>query len=360
MRRAILIALDSVGVDPLGHDRPGSVYAESAFLFPRGRSGTPLELPRAPIEGALVETDVTGGRTSGSIECAITYTTLMSGQDALAAHGLVQGLGSRDRLLEGLIEQANLFARFDRPALANAIFPAHLPCFRGGYVEDLAPTFERAAIEASVRYRGAPVVLGGKGKHGFAELYTLYEVNHNVFVHAARRASVRLRTWDDVRAGEALTGSLTHELEAELDLRLFCPPGARGHEDGRPLAPRSADEAAQVIARLSAAHDLVFYKVQLADLVSHTGRLDLARDCFLLLERFIGAVLARVDAQDTLVVVTSDHGHLEQTTFAHGHPRSMVPTWVFAPGARDLAGACTTPVGIHRLVAGVTSASGSA
>ena len=36
-QKQILIALDSVGIDPLGHDRPVSVYSDSRFLFPRGR-----------------------------------------------------------------------------------------------------------------------------------------------------------------------------------------------------------------------------------------------------------------------------------------------------------------------------------
>ena len=38
-RRQILIALDSVGIDPLGHDRPESVYGDGRFLFPRGEHG---------------------------------------------------------------------------------------------------------------------------------------------------------------------------------------------------------------------------------------------------------------------------------------------------------------------------------
>jgi len=37
MASVLLIALDSVGIDSLGHERPESVYAQSRFLFPRGR-----------------------------------------------------------------------------------------------------------------------------------------------------------------------------------------------------------------------------------------------------------------------------------------------------------------------------------
>src|SRR5262245_3173359 len=68
-RRIILLALDSVGIDPLGHQRPESVYARSRFLFPTDRSGDVLPILRAPVRGALVETDVVGGHERGAIEC---------------------------------------------------------------------------------------------------------------------------------------------------------------------------------------------------------------------------------------------------------------------------------------------------
>jgi REP element-mobilizing transposase RayT len=55
----LLIALDSVGIDPLGHDRPESVYGDSRFLFPRGCAGAPLPVRDSPVAGVLVETDVT-------------------------------------------------------------------------------------------------------------------------------------------------------------------------------------------------------------------------------------------------------------------------------------------------------------
>ena len=93
-RKRILIALDSVGIDPLGHNRPESVYSDSRFLFPRGVQGQVLSLPDAPLPGILVETDVTGGAEQGAIECAITYTSIFSGQSAIREHGHLEQLGS--------------------------------------------------------------------------------------------------------------------------------------------------------------------------------------------------------------------------------------------------------------------------
>jgi hypothetical protein len=338
----LLVALDSVGIDPLGHDRAASVYAGSTFLFPRGRAGALLDLPDAPVEGALVETDVTGGERRGSIECAITYTTLFTGTDALKEHGLVQGLGLREQVLERLLSGDTLFHRFaGRACLANALFPAHLPFLRGSYVQDLLPAFDRDAVEARVTLRGEPVRLTGPDKHGLAELFTIAELNQNPFVLAARRAGVRLRTWADVRAGEALTSTLTHALERALDLSIF---------DATPLPARTPEEGAAVLARLAASHAFTFYKYQTADLVAHTHRVDLARETFAEIERFLGALLAELPL-GTRTIVTSDHGHLEQVGFTRGHPKSNVPTWVFGPDARRVADGLREPAAIHRHIA---------
>src|SRR5437879_10600328 len=93
----ILIAVDSVGIDPFGHDRPESVYSDSRFLFPRGKRGEVLELSNAPLNGALVETDVTAGRERGGIEFALTYTSIFTGQKAVRRQGLVPSPGFEDQ-----------------------------------------------------------------------------------------------------------------------------------------------------------------------------------------------------------------------------------------------------------------------
>ena len=340
-----MIALDSVGIDPLGHRRAESVYAESRFLFPAAEGDGPLALSAAPAPGALVATDVTGGRERGAIECAITYTSLFTGIDALERHGLMQGLGLRDGALEAMVAERNLFDSFARPCLANAVFPVDLPCFREGYVAGL-PRFERAALEAGVTWRGEPVVLRGRDKRGFAELFTLCEINQNVFVHAALEAGVPLLTYDDARAGRALTSSLTCELEAEFDLR------ALGIEPLPVITPAAAGE---LLAGLSRDHDFVFYKDQLPDLVSHTGRVDLARETFAGIEAFLEGLLRALpdvgEPDGPIVVVTSDHGHLEQVGFAQGHPKSRVPTWVFGPDPVAIAAQLRTPTAIFELFA---------
>jgi hypothetical protein len=342
MPHVLLIALDSVGIDPLGHYRPESVYAQSRFLFPRMQGPDPLPLTDAPVPGALVETVVAGEDQTGAIECAITYTSIFSGQSALEQHGLLQGLGLKEQTLKEMVHQDNLFRRFARPCLANAIFPVHLAFLGSSFVQDLVPAYDRKAVEAVLACDGRPIRLRGPDKHGFAELFTLGEINQNIFVYAAREAGLPLRTWDDVRRGQALTATLTHELENRFNWSAL----------GQAALPlRSAEDAAKILAALAARHDFTFYKYQMADLVSHTGQVESARAVFDIIETFLGAVLSAIDPAETVVVVTSDHGHLEQVAFTRGHPKSKVPTWYFGPDAEVQASRLRRPEGIFHVIA---------
>src|SRR5262249_12268882 len=156
-------------------------------------------LSDAPVPGVLVATNVVDEKDCGGIECAITYTSIFSGQSAVDQHGLLQGLGLQEAALREMIARENLFRQFRKPCLANAIFPLHLTFLGSSYVEDLVPHFDREAVEVSLRFDGRPVRLRGVEKYGFAELFTLAEINQNIFVHAARQAELPLPTWNEVR-----------------------------------------------------------------------------------------------------------------------------------------------------------------
>jgi hypothetical protein len=287
----------------------------------------------------LVETDVVNGHDPGAIECAITYTSIFSGRSAVREHGLMRGLGLADRLLEQLVSSDNLFRRFERSCLANAVFPAHLEFFGNSYVAERLQSFSREEVEKGLRFRGRPVSFRGAQKNGFAELYTLAEINQNIFVFAAREAGVPLNTWQEVRQGAALTSSMTHDLENQFDLSFF---------DQEPLPPRTPEKAADILAELSRNHEFTFYKYQIPDLVSHTGQVDSAREVFAIIERFVRSVLAAVDSAETIVIVTSDHGHLEQLSTSRGHPRSKVPTWYFGAEPRRFVDRLQRPEGIFQ------------
>jgi hypothetical protein len=78
---------------------------------------------------------------------------------------------------------------------------------------------------------------------------------------------------------------------------------------------------------------------------------ELARAIFETIETFLEAVLGRINPAETVVIVTSDHGHLEQVGYTRGHPRSKVPTWYFGSDAEAHAARMRRPEGIFHVIA---------
>lgn len=105
-----------------------------------------------------------------------------------------------------------------------------------------------------------------------------------------------------------------------------------------------------MLAELAGRHDFTFYKYQIPDLVSHTGKVDLARDVFAVIEEFVERLLSRLDPAENILIVTSDHGHLEQVASSHAHPKTRVPTWYFGTDAEASAARLRRPEDIFHLL----------
>ncbi|MCS6992838.1 MAG: alkaline phosphatase family protein [Anaerolineales bacterium] len=128
---------------------------------------------------------------------------------------------------------------------------------------------------------------------------------------AVTRAGLPLHSADDLRAGRAisadLTGSGWHE-------RL-------GHSEVPLLAP---DQAGIRLAELAAGCDFAFFEYWLTDYAGHAQDMQAA---VRLLEEFdavLGGLLAAWDDQTGLIVLTSDHGNLEDLS-TRRHTTNPVP-----------------------------------
>ncbi len=135
-------------------------------------------------------------------------------------------------------------------------------------------------------------------------------------------AGVRLRREADLRAGEALTAELTADAWRErlgLDVPVITPP-----------------EAGRRLASLSRQSDLTLFEYYLTDKAGHSRDPDRAADVLRALDPFFGA-LADSTGADDLIVVTSDHGNLEDLG-TKTHTRHPVPFVALGTGAEALAG----------------------
>jgi hypothetical protein len=131
----------------------------------------------------------------------------------------------------------------------------------------------------------------------------------------ALAAGAPIPTLDDLIKGRAVLWDITHEI-------------ASGHL-GYELPEVSPEEAGARLARLAAEYDLVLYESFLTDLAGHR-RIEpewvLSR-----LDAFLGAILVHRSPETTLVV-SSDHGNLEDAT-TKAHTTNPVPLLVVGPAA---------------------------
>jgi hypothetical protein len=104
------------------------------------------------------------------------------------------------------------------------------------------------------------------------------------------------RNWDDLAGGRAVVHDLTHW---------------RMRERGLDLAPRAPEEAGSIIAREAERADFSLFEYFETDRAGHDQDRPRAMRCLADVNRALETVLASVDLGVTTVLVTSDHGNLE-------------------------------------------------
>lgn len=139
---------------------------------------------------------------------------------------------------------------------------------------------------------------------------------------AVTSAGIPLRTRDDLFAGEALSADFTGEGWRE---RL-------GLVDTPVLPPFTAGER---LAALTRAVDFAFFEFWLSDYAGHSQ--DMAAACSLLetVDQVLAGLFDSWDDRDGLILLTSDHGNLEDLT-TRRHTANPVPGLVIgAPAMRE-------------------------
>ena len=135
-----------------------------------------------------------------------------------------------------------------------------------------------------------------------------------------RAAGLPFMTVEDVRAGRALF----HDFSMR-------DPRLRGLD----LAAVDPGEAGRVLAGAAFPYNLSIYEFFLSDQVGHTGDLAAARRVAGELEEFLAGVLRASDLETSHVVVTSDHGNMEDMS-VKSHTHNPVPALIWGPEADRL------------------------
>jgi hypothetical protein len=134
---------------------------------------------------------------------------------------------------------------------------------------------------------------------------------------AATAAGVPLRTAEDLQNGKALSADFTGQGWAD--------------QPGFPPAPiLQLAEAGGRLAELARSVDLAWFDFWPSDVAGHRGEMAPARALLEHLDGVLGGLFRAWDGSPDLVLLTSDHGNLEDLA-ERGHTRNPVPALLIGP-----------------------------
>lgn len=97
----------------------------------------------------------------------------------------------------------------------------------------------------------------------------------------------------------------------------------------------SAEKAGQILARASQNYDFCLYEFFKTDRAGHARDINYATQILVQLEQFIISLLNHTDLSNTLILLTSDHGNIEDLS-VKTHTSNPVPLIAWGPAKDDL------------------------
>lgn len=139
---------------------------------------------------------------------------------------------------------------------------------------------------------------------------------------AVSSAGIYLMNADDLFARRALSADFTGR-------------AWRDHLD-YPEAPLfEPQEAGETLARLASGYDLAFFEYWLTDYAGHKQDQEGANDILVTFDRMLGGLLSAWNDEEGLILITSDHGNMEDLS-TRRHTDNPVPALVIgAPPLRE-------------------------
>ncbi|MBL8092656.1 MAG: hypothetical protein JNL73_00715 [Anaerolineales bacterium] len=279
MPRILFLFLDGVG---LGADDPAR---------------NPLAAADLPTLSALLA----GARPLAATLRTETASALFIPTDAgLGVDGLPQSATGQAALLTGRNIPAEIGGHWGpKPNAAVA------QVLRAGSIfHELRSAGRRAALLSGYPQRYFDAIASGRRSYSAIPL-------------AATAAGLDLAGEDDIRAGRALGADFTNAFwrsELGSDVPVYTPR-----------------EAGQRLAAAAAEYDFALFEHWVTDYVGHRGALSDGIALVEQIDQVLAGVLDRWDLARDLVIITSDHGNLEDLGHRH-HTLNRVPTFLIGAG----------------------------
>ena len=270
----LLFFIDGLGIGTRGTHNPldGLEGASPLALF----QGEPAELA---FDGKLAITDACLG-VDGRPQSASGQTTILTGVNAAAVIGYHKQGFPNQALLE-IIREQSIFIELKRAGVHPITF---------------ANTYTQKFFEKRPRWISATTA-------------------------AVEAAGLRFNVVEDLRDGRAVFHDFTNAMLIER---------------GETVALRTPEEAGEVLAAIVAANNFTLYEYFITDKIGHAQDWRAARRTLPMLARFIRTLLAKLDLERSTVILTSDHGNVEDLS-VRNHTLNPVPTIVWGRNRQRIA-----------------------
>jgi len=270
----LLFFIDGLGIGSRGPFNPldGLDDAEPLAIF---RDEQPVTI----FDGIIVPTDACLG-IEGRPQSASGQTTILTGINVPATLGYHKQGFPNSAMLE-ILREHSIFLQLTRAGIEPITF---------------ANTYTQKFFDERPRWVSATTA-------------------------AVEAAGLSFRTVTDLKAGHAVYQDFTNALLI-----------ARGEQ----VEPRTVDEAAVVLARIVGENRFTLYEYFITDKVGHAQDMQTARMVLRNLARLIREVLAGIDLHHTSVILTSDHGNIEDLS-SRNHTLNPIPTIVWGANKERIA-----------------------
>jgi hypothetical protein len=275
----LLFFIDGLGIGTRGPHNPLDNLPNAAPL-----AVFQNEPPETFLDAIVVPTDPRLG-IEGRPQSASGQTTILTGVNAPVAVGYHKQGFPNKALLE-IIEQRSIFRQLKDAGVAPITF---------------ANAYTRRFFDERPRWVSATTA-------------------------AVEAAGLPFRTVADVQQGAAVFMDYTNRLLLER---------------GEDVTLRSEAEAAAVLARIAAENRFTLYEYFITDKVGHAQDMPLAKMVLTSLALFIRELLTRLDLKRTTVILTSDHGNIEDLSLRN-HTLYDVPTIVWGAQRETIAASIQT------------------
>jgi hypothetical protein len=275
-QHVIIVFLDGVGLGDA--DSEVNPFMQAKLLTLKGLLGI-AHLTREAAgtvtnQAALLGLDATLG-VAGLPQSATGQTTILTGRNAPAAIGEHYGPYPNQTLRDMLAQ--------------DGIFTA-------------------------LRQRGLPVAYANAYPTRFLDRLQRGKGRLSANTQAAVLAGLKIRSGQDLQQGRAVAALLSNDFWPEAEVS---------------LPPLTSRQAGEQLATLAQEHALTYFEFWYSDLLGHKQERTESLKVLGMLDDFLAGILARLDWRNSLLLVVSDHGNLEDwTTSKH----TLNPTFTLLAG----------------------------